>query len=98
VSGADVEFISAVKPFNKLLEGSEAGGNGVEVLKSDDVVKCDRVREDLVQEMDSVLVRGVAVGDEDKFLVGPGGSNGFLDGDGGGEGVAGGVQMIGGNF
>ena len=93
-----MKLIGSVEPFNELLEGSEAGGNGVEVLKSDDVVKCDRLWEEFVQEVDGVLVRRVAVGDKDEFLVGLGGPDGFLDSDGGGEGIAGGVQMVGGDF
>lgn len=93
-----MKFIGAVEPFNELLEGSETGRDGIQVLQADDVVKGEGMREELVQEMDGVLVGRVSVGNEDEFLVGIAGSNGLLDGDGSGKSIAGGVEMRGGNL
>lgn len=93
-----MKFVGAVEAFDELFEGSEARRDRIKVLKSDDVVKREGLRKERIQEMDGVLIRGVAVGDEDEFLVGLSGSDGFFDGDGSGKCVAGGVEVIGGNF
>ena len=51
-----------------------------------------------IEEMYPCRIGGIAIGDEDKGLVGIGGANRFCHGDNGRKGVSGVGHMVGGDF
>ena len=88
--GTDVELDCAVKPFDDLFKMSEFGGDFVEILKADDLVKSDLMIliTFFVEEHHASSIRRVCIGNECEFLVGIGGADGFVHGDGGRQSFA----------
>ncbi len=96
---ADVEFKSAVESFNDLFESPELGGDFIEILEADDLFESDLVIfvAFFVEEHDAGSIGRVGVSDEGEFLVGIGGTDGFVHGDDGGESLAVIRDVVGGN-
>ena len=78
--GADVVLVGAVEAFDELLEGTEFGGDRVEILEADDLPQgmWGLGRGALgVEEVHAGLVSGVAIGDEAEGLIVRLGARGF---------------------
>ena len=63
VNGSCMEFISAVKAFDKLFKRPVFFGFGIEVLEADNFFMDERRRMGLVDKMDTGRIRGITVGD-----------------------------------
>lgn len=96
--GAGVEFVGTVEPFDEFFERAEFFRFGIEVLQADDLFMRDfEVLTGLVQEADAGGIRRIAVGDERRVLVCGSGTQGFLHSDGRRQGIARGIDMVGGD-
>ena len=98
MSSANVEFVGAVKTFNELFKRSESSRNNIQILKSDDIMKFNGIEQRLIEEVQSILVGWVAIGDEDEFLVRLSRSDRFVNGDGGRQSIASRIDVVGRDF
>jgi len=90
----------SVESFDELFVGSELLGLAIEILESDDFAVLEgRILGSFgIEEVDACGIGGVAIGDQDKSLVGICGADGLFHGDNSWEGVPGVGQVVGGDF
>jgi len=90
----------SVESFDELLVGSELLGLAIEILESDDfaVLEGGIFGSLGIEEVDACGIGRVAIGDQDKSLVGICGADGFFHGNNSREGVPGVGQVVGGDF
>ena len=93
-------FKGPIESFDELFVGSELLGLAIEILESDDFAVLEgRILGSLgIEEVDACGVGRVAIGDQDKSLVGICGADGLFHCNNSGEGFPGVGQVVGGDL